>query len=173
MRAMEIERMYRSLSRQVAELSPDRREALGDYMAEKRIPSMGDAKLCFASHGSDLEGAIRSYVHHLIISGETTIGALAAKAGLSPAPLYRFYYKGADLKLSSVSKLMRVLNVRAEFTPENSQWQALAFAAPTPPAATTKAPSTKKPALKIARSPEGSTTKPTTKAARTKKGNAK
>lgn len=180
MRALEIERLYRSLYRQVAERSPDRREAMGDYMA-------ADQDRAEILEASDLAAVLRRRIFELVDSGATTLGAIAAMAGLNPAPLYRWYDKGADLKLSSVSRLTQVLELRATYHPApGSRWgendwghptlvdrTPLALAAPPPPAASTKAASTKKPALKIARSPEGSTTKPTTKAARTKKGNAK
>ncbi len=170
----EVDRMYRSLARQVAELSPDRREALGDYMAADR----GRAEILEAS---DLAAVLRRRIFELVDSGATTLGAIAAMAGLNPAPLYRWYDKGADLKLSSVSRLTQVLELRATYHPApGSRWgendwghptlvdrTPLALTAPTP------TPNTKAPALKIARRPEGASVKPTTKAARTKKRTAK
>jgi hypothetical protein len=116
MRTPRVEQLYRRLSRQVAELPQDRREALGHFMTEQDREAI--------LWQCDLGTTLRDHVLWLTDSGITTIGALAAMAGVNPAPLYRWFHHGADLKLSTVSRLCQVMELRttAHESTAGSRW---------------------------------------------------
>jgi hypothetical protein len=119
MKTLESERKLRNLRREIAELSQHDRQALGNTTVGAIMDQ--ETQRTIESH-CDIDGQLRGCVGVLIANGQTTIGAIANATGLNAAPLYRWFYDLADLKLASVVRLCQFLELKLVACEIEGRW---------------------------------------------------
>lgn len=89
---VERERLYRTLSRQVSELTPDRRRALSSEL--KRMTA----------------GRLTDALRKAIAQSDRTPAAIAWDADVNPSQVYRFL-EGGTIKLATADRLAELLGL--------------------------------------------------------------
>ena len=98
MRSLRVERLYHDLAERLRDIPADRRAAFQEglqIMAEQ-------------------EGPVTAALRQAIAKSKRTPCSIAREAGIDPAPMYRFLARTAQLKLSSVDALCRVLSLEVK-----------------------------------------------------------
>ena len=99
MRSIEVERLYHDLARRLQDLPADRQAAFQEGLNDMQ------------EHD---EGPVSDALRKAIAKSKRTPCAIAREAGIDPAPMYRFLARTAQLKLSSVDALFRVLSLEVK-----------------------------------------------------------
>ena len=98
MRSLQVERLYHDLAERLRDLPADRRAAFQEGLNAMQ----------------ENEGPISEALRKAIAKSKRTPCSIAREAGIDPAPIYRFLARTAQLKLSSVDALCRVLSLEVK-----------------------------------------------------------
>ena len=95
MRSLRVERLYHDLARRLGDLPADRQAAFKEGMSAME----------------ETDGPVSEALRKAIAKSKRTPCSIAREAGIDTAPMYRFLARTAQLKLSSVDALFRVLSL--------------------------------------------------------------
>lgn len=98
MKTPRTERLYHDLAERLRDLPADRQAAFYEGLHAMQ----------------ENEGPVSDALRKAIEKSKRTPCAIAREAGIDPAPIYRFLARTAQLKLSSVDALCRVLSLEVK-----------------------------------------------------------